>query len=171
MLKVRSLATVLALSSVAVLPACSMFGGGDNSQASRSNYSSQSYASAQPMAPQATPISQDTIQQVQQKLQQDGMYRARVDGVWGPATEAAVRSYQQQHSLNATGQLDADTMASLNMGGNQNYGNAQQPTEQRYGSNYNPNNNTTANNPPNSYSQPSNMSQSNNANQSANTTR
>ncbi len=171
MLKVRSLATLLAVSSVAVLPACSMFGGGDHSQASRSSYSSQNYAAAQPMAPQQTPMSQDTIQQVQQTLQQDGMYRGRIDGVWGPATEAAVRSYQQQHSLNATGQLDADTMASLNMGGNRNYGNAQQPTEQRYGSNYNPNNNTTDNNPPNSYSQSNNMSQSNSANQPTNTTR
>jgi len=174
MLKVRSLATLLALSSVAVLPACSMFGGGDHGQARNAGYSNQNYAAApQPMAPQATPMSQDTIQQVQQKLQQDGMYRARIDGVWGPATEAAVRSYQQQHNLTATGQLDADTMASLNMGGNQNYGNAQQPTEQRYGSNYNPNNNnTTDNNPPNNNAQPTNMSQSNNANQpAASTTR
>jgi peptidoglycan hydrolase-like protein with peptidoglycan-binding domain len=57
-----------------------------------------------------------------------------------PGTESAVRSYQQQHNLNATGRLDADTLASLNLGPNQNYGNAQpQPNDQRYGSNNQPN--------------------------------
>lgn len=186
MFKVRNLATLLALSSVAVLPACSMFGGGDNDrQASRASYPSQSYASAQPVAPttQAVPMSQDTVRQVQQALQQAGLYRARVDGVWGPATEAAVRSYQQKHNLNASGELDADTLASLNLGSNQNYGNNAQPSDQRYGSNNNaPNNsatnndaansNTTNTNPPNTYSQPNNNYQTGSVAQpNTNTTR
>ncbi len=181
MLKIRSLATVVALSGVAVLPACSMFGGGDNArQTSRASYPSQSYASAQPMAPttQAVPMSQDTVRQVQQALQQHGMYRSRVDGVWGPATAAAVRSYQQQHNLNASGELDTDTLASLNLGGNQNYGNNAQPSDQRYSSSNDQPNNYPANNAavsadqPNTYSQPNNNYQTGSANQpNINTTR
>jgi peptidoglycan hydrolase-like protein with peptidoglycan-binding domain len=66
------------------------------------------------------------VQQVQTGLQQAGTYSGRIDGLWGPETAAAVRSYQQQHNLNATGQLDSDTLASLNLGGtNQNSGNVQ----------------------------------------------
>jgi peptidoglycan hydrolase-like protein with peptidoglycan-binding domain len=162
MIKVRNLSALLALSSVALLPACSMFGGGHNQQASRSTAPSQSYASAQPSQPASAPqqnseMSRDMIQQVQQKLQQQGMYRARVDGVWGPSTEAAVRSYQQQHNLSASGQLDSATLAALDMGPNQNYGstqsngsgqsanNGQSDGSQRY-SNYNPPQNNANNN-------------------------
>ena len=133
MTKVRNVATLLALCGVAALPACSMFGG---NQSSRSSY--PSYA-ASPQSPQ---LSQDMIQQVQGRLQEQGIYHGNIDGVWGPGTESAVRSYQQQHNLNATGKLDVDTLASLNLGTNQ--------SNQRYGSNYNPppNTNPPVNNPP-----------------------
>jgi peptidoglycan hydrolase-like protein with peptidoglycan-binding domain len=57
------------------------------------------------------------VHQVQTRLQQAGNYNGSIDGRWGPATEAGVRSYQQQHNLNATGQLDNDTLASLNLRG------------------------------------------------------
>ena len=112
-------------------------GGNDSRQASRVNYS----------VPQSPGLSQDTIQRVQIRLQQAGTYNGRIDGLWGPATEASVRNYQQQHNLNATGQLDGDTLASHNLGGApQNYGSAQpngnvmpdgttQPSVQRYGAN------------------------------------
>ena len=128
MIQARSIATMVALCSIAALPACSMFGGGDNNR--QANRSYPSYASAQPnyAMPQAPELTPDMTQQVQQKLQQDGLYRGPIDGVWGPGTEAAMRTYQQQHNLNATGKLDANTLASLNIG----------PQEQRYGSNYNP---------------------------------
>ena len=46
MIKIRNLAALLALSGVAVLPACSMFGGDSSSRSSRASYSSQSYAAA-----------------------------------------------------------------------------------------------------------------------------
>jgi peptidoglycan hydrolase-like protein with peptidoglycan-binding domain len=139
MIKVRNLGLLVALSSVAVLPACSWFGGNDNSRSSGAASSSQGYASAQQpnyssqqQAMEQQPLTPDTVRQVQQTLQQQGMYRGRVDGVWGPATQSAVRSYQQQNNLNASGQLDQQTLASLNLGNNQNYGsnNAPQPNNQ-----------------------------------------
>jgi peptidoglycan hydrolase-like protein with peptidoglycan-binding domain len=153
MIKVRNVAAALAISSVAALPACSMFGASHNGQASRTSYPGRSYATSQQgyPSPQSPELSQDTIQKVQDRLQQQGAYHGRVDGVWGPGTESAVRTYQQQHNLNASGKLDVDTMASLNLGTNQNYGTAQQPSDQRYGSNYNPPPNAnpaSGNNPP-----------------------
>lgn len=75
------------------------------------------------------------IQQVQARLRQSDNYNGRIDGVWGPATEGAVRSYQQQHNMNPPGQLDSNTLASLNLGGGQqNYVNAQ-PNVQQLGKN------------------------------------
>jgi peptidoglycan hydrolase-like protein with peptidoglycan-binding domain len=115
MIKFRNVAVLLAISSVAALPACSSSGGGTYSSQPSSTYASRSPA-----------LSQGMIEQVQTRLQQAGTYSGSIDGLWGPATEAGVRSYQQQHNLNATGQLDGDTLASLNLGGtNQNLGNAQ----------------------------------------------
>ena len=105
MIKFRNVAALLALSSVAALPACSMFGENNSSQ--------QSSASAS----QSPAVSHAMVQQVQTRLQQAGTYSGRIDGLWGPETAAAVRSYQQQNNLNATGQLDSDTLASLNLGG------------------------------------------------------
>jgi peptidoglycan hydrolase-like protein with peptidoglycan-binding domain len=116
MIKFRGVAALLALSSIAALPACSMFGGNNSSQ-QRSASASQSPA-----------VSPAMVQQVQTRLQQAGTYSGRIDGLWGPETEAAVRSYQQQHNLNATGQLDSDTLASLNLGGtNQTLGSTPPP--------------------------------------------
>lgn len=115
MIKFRNVAALLALASVAALPACATYGDG--------YYSSQpsgAYASRSPA------LSQDMVRQVQARLQQAGTYNGSIDGLWGPQTEAAVRSYQQQRNLNVTGQLDGDTLASLNLGGtNQNLGNVQ----------------------------------------------
>jgi peptidoglycan hydrolase-like protein with peptidoglycan-binding domain len=163
MMNVRNIAALLALSA---LPACSMFGGGGSRQASNTApASSQSYAYQQPQQQsyssysQSPELSQDTIRQVQTKLQQDGMYRGRVDGVWGPQTQTAVRQFQQQNNLNASGSLDQDTLSALNVGSNQNYGSSQQPQSQRYGSNTNtPPNNTTPNNNASSYNPPANTS-------------
>src|SRR5262245_22979208 len=128
MIKARHLGLLVALSSVAVLPACSWFGGGDDSRSSNAAPRSQGYASAQPpnyssqqQMMEQQPLTPDTVRQVQQTLQQQGEYRGRVDGVWGPATQAAVRSYQQQNNMNASGQLDPQTLAALNGGNGQNY--------------------------------------------------
>jgi peptidoglycan hydrolase-like protein with peptidoglycan-binding domain len=143
MFKARNFVPLLALCSVAALPACSMFGGGNNgaAQTSRATY----------VAPPA--VSRDLTQQVQTRLQQDGSYTGQVDGVWGPATEAAVRSYQQKHNLTATGQLDSNTLASLNLGtGSQTSANSPPANSQPYAApppaNTNTNMNTAPVNPP-----------------------
>lgn len=107
---------------IAALPACSMFGGG-GSRSSSTSARRQSYATTQSYnsgpeagATQFAELTPDTIRSVQQNLQQDGLYHGSVDGVWGPATRTALRSYQQQHDMNPTGQLDQQTMTSMNQG-------------------------------------------------------
>src|ERR1700751_2390248 len=37
----------------------------------------------------------------------------RADGIWGPNTETALRSYQRQHGLQVTGRLDTATRQAL----------------------------------------------------------
>jgi peptidoglycan hydrolase-like protein with peptidoglycan-binding domain len=140
MTKTRTLAALLALSSVAALPACSMFGGNGSSSRESSRAPSPGYAAAPnynaapappSQAAQSAELTPDTIRSVQQTLAQGGMYRGRVDGVWGPGTQAGVRSFQQQHNIDATGQLDQATLAAMNVTGTQ--GSASD--SRRYGSN------------------------------------
>lgn len=128
MVKPRNLGAVLALGALAVLPACSMFGG-DSSD--RSGQYSQSNAATPPasygMASASTgtsgtvaPVSPDMIRKVQTTLQQNNDYRGQVDGVWGPMTESGVRTWQQAHNLNNSGEIDMATLQSMNISaGNQ----------------------------------------------------
>jgi hypothetical protein len=63
----------------------------------------------------AAPAASPEIRQAQLVLQEQGTYNGRVDGVPGPATQESIRLYQQAHKLDATGQLDAATRASLKL--------------------------------------------------------
>jgi len=56
------------------------------------------------------------VQKVQLILQEQGTYTGSVDGLLGPATREAVRSYQQAHNLPSSGELDRATLASMNVG-------------------------------------------------------
>ena len=53
-----------------------------------------------------------TIQSAQAKLREEG-HKLSVDGVWGPKTAAALRDFQKANSLPATGTLDSETLAAL----------------------------------------------------------
>ena len=53
------------------------------------------------------------IQQVQARLKAVGLDPGPLDGTWGPQTEAALRTYQQQRGLPVSGQLDAATLQVL----------------------------------------------------------
>ena len=56
-------------------------------------------------------MDEKTVKQVQQSL------NVKADGVWGPSTEAALKKYQQENGLPATGQLDQATKQKLNVQG------------------------------------------------------
>ena len=61
------------------------------------------------------PMSPDAVASVQQKLQAAGAYTGRVDGVWGPDSDAALERFQQSHQLQATGQMNEATAATLGL--------------------------------------------------------
>jgi peptidoglycan hydrolase-like protein with peptidoglycan-binding domain len=48
-------------------------------------------------------------------LLRQGYYRDEIDGVYGPAMNLAVRNYQARFGLHATGLLDVETLALLNL--------------------------------------------------------
>jgi Putative peptidoglycan binding domain/PRC-barrel domain len=53
------------------------------------------------------------IRTAQRQLRERGYYSGSVDGVMGPATEAALRAFQRDRGLKATGRLDPVTMRTL----------------------------------------------------------
>lgn len=78
----------------------------------------QTPQSAQPTQSRESVPFQLTTQQItqlQQKLHQQNLYNGPTDGNWGPETQAAVQSFQRKESLPATGKLDAQTMAKLDL--------------------------------------------------------
>lgn len=59
-------------------------------------------------------VSSSDIRNIQQTLRNEG-YSIAVDGLWGPQTRQAVRSYQAQNNLSVTGELDNQTITRMNM--------------------------------------------------------
>lgn len=88
-----------------MLPACSMI-----------NRLSSLGSPSTSLSQGASPVSPSVVRQVQLVLQQQGTYSGSVDGILGPATQEAVRSYQQSHKLASSGQIDSNMLASLNVG-------------------------------------------------------
>jgi peptidoglycan hydrolase-like protein with peptidoglycan-binding domain len=62
-------------------------------------------------------MTRSDLQQIQQKLTQEGLYHGRIDGLEGPRTQQALRVYQHRNGLPVTGTPDQQTLASLNGGG------------------------------------------------------
>jgi hypothetical protein len=76
-----------------------------------SRAASEASPSASPSA--STPSPTGDIAAAQQRLKDRGYYAGPVDGVMGPRTAAALRAYQRDHGLSATGQLDSQTASAL----------------------------------------------------------
>jgi surface antigen len=56
----------------------------------------------------------DLVLRTQQRLREQGFYvRDNIDGKWGPATSAAVSSFQRANGLASTGRLDVATRTAL----------------------------------------------------------
>jgi hypothetical protein len=74
-----------------------------------------SEASAGASAAQHVPdaASERLVRNLQQTLQDKGIDPGPIDGIWGPRTSAALRDFQQNQGLDATGQLNAQTLAAL----------------------------------------------------------
>jgi peptidoglycan hydrolase-like protein with peptidoglycan-binding domain len=57
----------------------------------------------------------DLTRNIQQRLKDQGFYYGEVDGQGGEETSAAIRRFQIRHGLQVTGQLDDETLHSLNL--------------------------------------------------------
>jgi peptidoglycan hydrolase-like protein with peptidoglycan-binding domain len=115
MTRFRHIAPLVAAAALIGLAGCS----NSNQQATAAPPAAPPPAPAPPPPPTPTvnPMAPSTLRQVQTTLKQDGLYRYRVDGRWGPHTEHAVMAFQQKNGLQASGQLDQPTLAALNVGG------------------------------------------------------
>jgi peptidoglycan hydrolase-like protein with peptidoglycan-binding domain len=60
-------------------------------------------------------IQRDVIVSAQIVLARYGLYRERIDGVYGPAMELSLRAYQARTRLPVTGRLDLETLAALRL--------------------------------------------------------
>lgn len=69
------------------------------------SYSSYSYADTDG----------DTAADVQRALKRRGYYHGSVDGVIGPESRNAIRNFQADKRLNATGRIDRDTLRELDL--------------------------------------------------------
>ena len=77
----------------------------------RSQSGPQAGAQGAQQQPQAQ--SPEVVKQAQQALKEKGIDAGPVDGQWGPLTQQGVKQFQQQNQIQATGQLDQQTLASL----------------------------------------------------------
>ena len=82
-------------------------------QRGQQNGQQQSAENTQPISPGN--MSRSEVRQVQQALDKDGFKAGRADGRWGHETQSAVKQFQQSKQLQATGQLDQQTVADLGL--------------------------------------------------------
>ena len=66
------------------------------------------------VAPPA-PSGSRAVAQVQEKLRKAGYYKGMVDGQMGPATRAAIRTYQIDRGLDVTGKIDQELLSDLGL--------------------------------------------------------
>ena len=59
----------------------------------------------------------NTVTEIQQKLSQWGYYSGSIDGVYGSATEAAVKQFQKKNGLTADGKAGPETLSAMGIAG------------------------------------------------------
>jgi hypothetical protein len=62
-----------------------------------------------------TSLSGDSIRAIQTALGDSGFKVGRIDGLWGPETDGAVRKFQQSKQIPANCQLDQQTLSALGL--------------------------------------------------------
>jgi peptidoglycan hydrolase-like protein with peptidoglycan-binding domain len=99
-----ALAAVLAVGTVGGALAA-----GYDQHGAQQQQSSQQQSANQPQSSQ----NQQHVREVQQKLMQEGHDVGSIDGQFGPKTQAALRSFQQEEGLQPSGQIDQQTLEKL----------------------------------------------------------
>lgn len=60
------------------------------------------------------PVDSETVRNIQQALNDQG-HQIQVDGIWGEKTHQALMDFQREQNMDASGQLDGETFAALNL--------------------------------------------------------
>ncbi len=60
-----------------------------------------------------TVVQRNDVKKIQEALQGNGQYGAKVDGVFGLRTRASIRGFQKAENLPVTGRLDTETAGKL----------------------------------------------------------
>jgi peptidoglycan hydrolase-like protein with peptidoglycan-binding domain len=68
---------------------------------------------ASPSHATSVSVSREQTMQMQRALTARNLYQGPADGVWGPKTESALRNFQTQTGLEATGELNESTARAL----------------------------------------------------------
>lgn len=100
MKRIQLVISALTLSSVGA------FAAANDTSASTTSTSSQSYTAS-------IPNDNSQVSQIQQALNDQGYNVGAVDGQMGPKTKAALKQFQQAKGLQASGKLDQQTVALL----------------------------------------------------------
>lgn len=58
-------------------------------------------------------LSREQLKKVQTALKNQGLYKGKIDGIFGKLTNSAVKQFQQKNGLSATGTIDAATEAKI----------------------------------------------------------
>lgn len=85
-------------------------------QDSQGTQAGQSAAQTQGYDAQGMHNDSQMVRQVQQKLKDQGFDVGQVDGIWGPQTAEALKDFQNQQGLEATGDLSQSTLIALGIG-------------------------------------------------------
>jgi hypothetical protein len=90
-----------------------MHNGSRNMMHQGQNSMSSEHSSGMSRGGSAENISPQEVKQAQTELQQQGLYKGKIDGIVGPATKSAISQFQKREGLPQTASLDPQTMQHL----------------------------------------------------------
>jgi peptidoglycan hydrolase-like protein with peptidoglycan-binding domain len=64
---------------------------------------------------QAQNLSSDQIRKIQRALRDAGVHASKIDGEWGPSSRQALKNFQQDKGMAATGRLDRRSLSALGL--------------------------------------------------------
>ncbi len=104
-----------AVTIAGTMMAGSAFAAGQYGEGSAGVSGQQSGQGAMQSSAGALSSDSDAVRQAQQALNQQGYDVGPIDGIHGPMTQGALREFQQDQNLQATGQLDQETASALGL--------------------------------------------------------
>ncbi len=103
-----------ALTAFALLASTAAFAQSSQSPSSSSSSTSSQQETSQGQTETVGPqVSKRFVRHIQRQLQREGLYHGDVNGEWDQASKESLEEFQQEHGLNATGELDAPTIMGL----------------------------------------------------------